>query len=102
MKSMELVRTERQQRKATRTNAVTRPGDRRAPPPQRAKALAFIQAESTKPRGFPTVKQIAAHMGWRNEQSARDCLSGLLRDGWVERDQAGRWLLRPAPGGPHS
>ncbi len=59
----------------------------REPPPRRKVLLAFLQAEREQARPFPTMRQIADHMGWHNEQSSRDALMGLIRDGWVRMAQ---------------
>lgn len=45
--------------------------------PQRRKVLAFIQAEVTAGRDFPTPRAITEHMGWTRESSAKACLSTL-------------------------
>lgn len=54
------------------------------PPPQRAKVLAFIQAEIGAGRAFPTCRAIADQMGW-NSSSVPDVLHGLTMDGHIRR-----------------
>ena len=51
------------------------------PPPQRATVLAFIKAEVAAGHPFPAPRDIAKHMGWRNEGSAREVLQKLAADG---------------------
>ena len=58
---------------------------KRQPPPQRAKVLAFIQAEITAGRPFPGPTAIAQHMGWSQVGSAKHCLTLLIGDGWIKR-----------------
>lgn len=59
------------------------PRPKRAPPPQRAKVLAFIQAEIDADRPFPTPTAIAQHMGWKN--TTNSVLYGLESDGLIRR-----------------
>lgn len=59
------------------------PRPKRAPPPQRARALAYIKSEVAAGRPFPTHTQITKHMCWRKEGSASHCLEGLRHDGHV-------------------
>lgn len=56
------------------------PLPKRTPPPQRAKVLAFIKAQEV----FPSLAQIARHMGYRS-QTANDALNGLVYDGQLRR-----------------
>lgn len=46
-------------------------------PPRQAAALAFIHERLAQGRPFPTNREIADHMGWKNESSANDCLRRL-------------------------
>lgn len=50
-----------------------------------AEALEFIRSEVANARPFPTPKELADHMGWRQETSARDCLMRLIMQGHVIR-----------------
>lgn len=54
-------------------------------PKQQAKVIAFIDAEIGAGRPFPSAEKIANHMGWRNAQSAYDCMHRLAWRGelWV-------------------
>jgi hypothetical protein len=56
--------------------------DRRGPDsleraPQRKRAFEFIKGELAAGREFPSYGAIANHMGWKNSQSARDCVQSL-------------------------
>jgi Mn-dependent DtxR family transcriptional regulator len=42
---------------------------------------------------FPTTRQMADFMGWKNEASATDCLSRLAWRGYVRREKNGHWRL---------
>lgn len=66
----------------------TRDWPKRAPPPSRARVLEYVRAEVRAGRPFPTPLEIAKQMGWRNAQSARDALMGLVRDGHVRMSKA--------------
>ena len=58
---------------------------KRQPPPKRKRVLDFVMAEIGLGHGFPDVEKIRRYMGWRNHQSARDALNGLVGDGWMKR-----------------
>lgn len=58
-------------------------------PAQRRKALAFIQAEVSKGRPFPTRRQLCIHMGWKQDGSASDVMANLFYDGFLVREMVG-------------
>lgn len=61
------------------------PLPKRTPPPQRAKVLAFIQAELAAGLPFPSSASISAHMSWKHAGSVSHALEGLRIDGWLVR-----------------
>ncbi len=59
--------------------------------PQRRRVYEFICAEHEAGRPFPTKRQIADHMGWKNKTGAGDCLNALAGlDGLLARSYVGR------------
>ena len=71
---------------------------KREPPPKRAMALLYVRTEIAAGRDFPTTRAIAAHMGWKNEESARHVLDALTGDGQLRRIRTKRglkWELLP-------
>ncbi len=68
------MQIERQPRLAIRPSPMT---------PQRRRVMAFIHAELDAGRPFPSMEQIAAHIGWRNSQSAREVLMSLAGAGYL-------------------
>lgn len=63
--------------------------------PRRQAAFSFIQNEVTAGRPFPSSSQIAAHMGWKHANSARDCLHSLATfDKVIDRTYINyRWVF---------
>lgn len=59
------------------------PEDREAP--QQDAVLAYIKRKTRNGRPFPRPTDIAQHMGWANEASARNCLERLLHRGKLKR-----------------
>lgn len=49
---------------------------------QQARALAFIASRKV----FPSLLDIAGHVGWKNASSARECLETLVCKGMVGRE----------------
>ncbi len=62
---------------------VTPDRPKRQPPPRRAQLLAFVRLFVEDEGRWPTAREMANHMGWKNEGSVGDALSGLVRDGHV-------------------
>ena len=60
---------------------VTPDRPKRQPPPRRNQLLGFIRLYVADNGRWPTARQMADHMGWKNEGSVGDALSGLVRDG---------------------
>lgn len=54
-------------------------------PERQAQALAFIDAELSAGRSFPTAAHLARHMGWKNSHSAVDCLHRLRLRGYLKQ-----------------
>lgn len=52
---------------------------------QRLKVLAIIKDSIAATGQWPTQRQIAVAMGWRNNSSVVDCIGGLARDGRLRR-----------------
>jgi SOS-response transcriptional repressor LexA len=46
-------------------------------PPKQAAVLAFIKRRLKAGWAFPGYREIANHMGWKNDSSAVDCLERL-------------------------
>jgi hypothetical protein len=59
--------------------------------PSRQAVLRFIDAEIAAGRPFPSSAAIKAHMNWKNETSATDCLSRLCFERRIRRVGRGRW-----------
>ena len=69
-------------------------------PAQQQKALDYIRAVVAASGKFPSLREIADHMGWRVESSALDCLCRLQWRGRVVREPVSlgqyQWKLTPA------
>ncbi len=59
-------------------------------PTKQAAVLDFIKTELAAGASFPTMHRIATYMGWKSDQSARDCLDRLVYRGRLEFDRQTR------------
>lgn len=67
------------------------------PSPQQARVLDFIKARDGVGQPFPTRREIADHMGWKNVSGALDCLHALSANGYLERTREGRQYVFSLP-----
>lgn len=58
-------------------------------PPRQAAVLEFIKDKTANGGRFPRLSEIADHLGWQNENSARDCLERLVWRGLLKRTTVG-------------
>lgn len=61
-------------------------------PIQQSAVLEYVDAELAAGRSFPTIDQIADHMGWKQRHSARDCLRRMWWRGLVLTTENGGWI----------
>jgi hypothetical protein len=59
---------------------------RTRPAPQRDRVLAFIK-ERVAHNGFPSMREIADHMGWKNKSGAIDACHYLVAEGHLTRQR---------------
>lgn len=57
-------------------------------PRRQVEVLALIDARLSKSRPFPSLREIADAMGWKNEASAADCLNRLVWRGKLSRSSS--------------
>lgn len=62
--------------------------------PTRKRVLDFVQAEVDAGRPIPTLREIAAKLGFRGHRSAAFHLDALKKMGWIESDQGKSRSLR--------
>jgi repressor LexA len=63
-------------------------------PPTRKRLLDFIQAEVHAGRPIPTLREIAAKLGFRGHRAAAFHLDALKRDGFIESESGKARSLR--------
>lgn len=63
-------------------------------PEQRLKVLAFIEAEITAGRPFPSRSAIKYHMGWKHTSGVLETLNYLATRGMLTRERTRyRWVF---------
>lgn len=60
-------------------------------PRRQAQLLQFIDARLDAGKRFPSNQEIATHMGWKNENSANDCLYRLAWRGELALNKDRKW-----------
>jgi len=85
--------------KKPRSDAASASSLQKSLPPRKMQVLHFIVKHAT----IPTIPEITAHMGWRNDSSTRDCIQWLATEGWLElkitREPKPSWRYGPTERG---
>lgn len=52
---------------------------------QRLRVLEIIKSEVAATGRWPTSRMVADKMGWKNSSGISDCLTAMVRYGWIKR-----------------